>query len=628
VKFFDRSFSPPSFYLLVSLAAGILVGKAIPVTPYFLYLFIFFFILIVSLYIRTFKKAFIILLCAVFFSVGILSIQSVFYPKFGPDHLLFYTDAKNDKRSPKKVIRGQVNSFTRHYPKRAKFVLSAISIKDSNNNFKSIAGKISLSIYGNQNLPQYGDIIEFKSNLKPVRNFLNPGGFDYVSFMKSKGIHGLAYANDKDIKILEQTHKFNFFSMAVRQIENLRLKYFLHIGSNSYTSGPHKYGSYKKKPYKYGQEKQIMISLMTGKKETLSYDVRDLFSKAGISHLLAISGLHLSIVGLLFYMMFYQILSFFPKFLIQGQAKKTAFLLAVFPVAGYAIFSGFSASTQRALIMAIVIVFSLTCEKEKDIFSSLCVAGILILLLNSAALFSISFQLSFSAVLFIIGGMSVIRLPQWIHKYKIISNLSSIVMVTILAGLGTLPFTAHYFNMVSHVQLFTNIIAIPVTSFIILPLGFIGFAIFSWLPTVSSFLIGLCLYVISGLIRFAQFFVDLPFSWTRILCFTWVEILVFYLCIFCVYFFLNHQKKKAIAAVLAAFILFFLNYFQSWNDHGAIPHLSITSLDIGQGNSALIQTADKKNILVDGGGFSDDSVFDTGRFIIAPFLWQNKIRHL
>jgi len=565
------------------------------------------------------------LACAIFFSMGMFSIHAVFYPKYASNHIVHLICSPKNKVLKKSFITGQVQNFTRHYHKKSKLVLSLISIQNSKTKPTSVTGNINLTIYGTQYLPGYGDIIKFESSIRPHRNFFNPGGFDYVSYMTSLGIYGSAYTQAKNVIILNDKNQLSFFDKVLRYIEKTRFAYFQHILSNPYE----KSGLYKKSgPYKTGMEKSILASLITGKKEVLSPMLRDLFSKAGISHLLAISGLHLSIIGFLFFNVFYHILSLSPQLLTKGKAKKLALLAAIIPIGGYAVFSGFFPSTQRAFIMAIVLLFSFAREKNKDILSSLYSAGIIILLIDSAALFSISFQLSFSAVLFIICGMSIIKPPRFILASKIRSSSFSIIVVTFLAGLGTLPFTAHYFYIISHIQLLTNIIAIPLTSFAILPMGFLGFALFSWLPSASSLVIGICLKVISFLIRFANACVEIPFSWSRVSSFSWIEISIVYLGVFGLYFIIKQEKKKAMILLISALLIFFSDQVRSFSQNRTSPLLSVTTLDMGQGNSAFIRTPDKKNILVDGGGFPGDFGFDTGRSIIAPFLWKNDITHL
>ena len=172
---------------------------------------------------------------------------------------------------------------------------------------KKVSGRIILNLYGlSKIIPEFGDIIFFESTIKSIKNFKNPNAFDYKKFLKLKGIFGTAYTDPKKIKILPQTDQAGFFLKLIRKIENLRTGYYDFILIRA----------------KHSKTTQIIASLITGKKEIISPDMRDLFSKAGISHLLAISGLHLSIVSILFFFLFYKVLSFFPLLSISGNQKK------------------------------------------------------------------------------------------------------------------------------------------------------------------------------------------------------------------------------------------------------------------------------------------------------------------
>nr|NJM04710.1 ComEC/Rec2 family competence protein [Desulfobacula sp.] len=182
-----------------------------------------------------------------------------------------------------------------------------------------------------------------------------------------------------------------------------------------------------------------MAALVTGKTELISPDLRELFSKAGISHLFAISGLHLSIIGFLSFTAIFYFLSIFPNCLITGRSKKLAGAITLIPLSLYCIFSGFSPSTQRAFIMTLALLFSFISEKEKDILSSLSIAGILILVIDSSALFSISFQLSFVAVGCIIGGLSFVKKESFPYKNNLLGKASLLLCITFFASMGTSP---------------------------------------------------------------------------------------------------------------------------------------------------------------------------------------------
>jgi len=510
-------------------------------------------------------------------------------------------------------ITGRVVSFKKHYKKKYSMIVLTQAIETKDNTKKKVTGRIKLNIYGlSKTIPEFGDYILFESSIRSIRNFMNPGAFDYKKFLKLKGIYGTAYSYPGKIKILTQTDEINFFLKLIRKIENLRTCYYDFILIHA----------------KDLETSKIIASLITGKKEVISQDMRDLLSKAGISHLLAISGLHLSIVSLLFFLFFYQVLSFFPRLAISGRSKKIAGLLSLFPLVGYAIFSGFSPSTQRALIMIIVLLFSFVSEKEKDIISSISVAGILILALDSTALFSISFQLSFVAVVFIAGGAFLLKRYFLMPKKNIITQIGLMLSVTFFASLGTFPLTAYYFNMVSIIALISNFIFIPIIGFIVLPLGLISLVCFSYFPLVALLIIQVCTQILLVSIMVLKFLVWLPFSWLRITSLQWNEIAVIYLVLVLIFFGLKGHKKLFVFIPVLILLLVALNFSSDWPQKTANSNLSITILDVGQGNSAFIQTPEGKNILVDGGGFSDISSFDTGRFILAPFLWQKGIRSL
>lgn len=558
------------------------------------------------------KLVFFFILGLIFWS-GYLSIQIKLTPDLPSHHISNYLDSK------KVLISGRVVSFAKHYEKKYKITLLCRTIETKNHIKQKVTGKINLSIYGSaENGPKFGDIILFKSSIKPVRNFMNPGAFDYEKFLKLKAIYGTAYTDSRKIKILTRPDQVRFFSCLIRKIEKLRTEYYYFILNHTNRSNPGK----------------ILASLVTGKKEVLCSDVRDLFSKAGISHLLAISGLHLSIVSTLFFYLFYQCLSVIPALLIAGRSKKLAGILTLVPLIGYAIFSGFSPSTQRAFLMISVLLFSFVSEKEKDILSSLSVAGILILLMDSSALFSISFQLSFIAVMFIICGVSLLKKniffkkKSFVLKQNLFAKMGLMICVSFFAGLGTLPLTAHYFNMASSISLISNLIFIPVIGFVVLPLGLISLVCFSWLPSLAVFIIHVCSTLISFSITACEWLVCIPFSWSRTITLQWSEIAAIYLGIISVFFLLKGYRKSPAVLLVLSFVLVMSNASNVSLKKAVPENLTITIIDVGQGNSALIQTLDGKNILVDGGGFSDISSFDTGRYIIGPFLWQKRIRSI
>ncbi len=595
------------FLMFFSLIAGVVAGNFFAGLTLLIIFAIFFLSAVLSwTFFHHKKKLNIYIASILIFIFGFIAIQNRIHPDLPAHHVSNFLDTKDN------ILTGRIVSFAQHYKRKQKVTLLCQTIKTKNSDIQDITGRIQLSIYGSSDRsPRYGDMIQFQSSIKSIRNFQNPGGFDYKRFLQLKGIYGSTWTGVNKIKILNSDDQINIISRLIRPIEELRINFFYYILNQT----------------DYSRSGKIMASLITGKKEVISSDIRDLFSKAGISHLLAISGLHLSIVSLLFFSLLYRFFSFFHPLLISGKSKKIAGVLTIIPLVLYGVFTGFSPSCQRALIMIIVLIFSFIREKEKDIISSLSLAGIIILIMDSAALFSISFQLSFSAVVFIVYGTVLLKqyMPFMMGKKKWFKT-GMILFITLFAGVGTSPLTAHYFNVVSIIAPISNFIAIPAIGFIVLPLGLVCLISFSWFPAFAGFIVFVCSKLISYLIIFSQFIITLPFAWSRTITLNWIEITVIYL--FFISFFLFLKGSKIFFKLLSLFtiLLLIVNFIIISSSQNLEKNLHITIIDVGQGSSTLIQTPQGVNIMVDGGGFSDISSFDAGRYIIAPFLWKKRVK--
>ncbi|MCA1786216.1 MAG: ComEC family competence protein, partial [Desulfobacteraceae bacterium] len=336
-------------------------------------------------------------------------------------------------------------SFSRQYPYKTRMVVDCQTIvtTDADGRRQTIAakGRVYVNVYGTPD-SSFGfyDRIRFSGPIRPIRNFGNPGAFDYQLFLKRQGIFGAVHTGIDKIEVLSDDNLSGLIQW-IQHLEKTRNRFHHYV----MTSLNHQDGAH------------ILAALVTGIKYRLPTDIRDLFAKAGTSHLLAISGLHMGILSLIFFFLLYRMLSVFPRLLIGGGAKKTAGVITLIPLCLYGVFSGFSPATQRAFIMIAIFMFSFLGEKQSHPINTLAGAGILILLADPAALFSISFQLSFTAVLFIILGMGIIGRYGGFAIAGIPGFMMSICVLTVLAGFGTFPLIAGYFNLVSLVQIPANL---------------------------------------------------------------------------------------------------------------------------------------------------------------------------
>jgi len=541
------------------------------------------------------------------FCLGFWLIQSALFPVLPRTHISnFYGHGKMQ-------ITGRVISFSKRYRRKSRVVLKCRKIKITDQAERNVCGNIYLNIFAaaDEHLPEYGDVIEFVSSIRPVRNFMNPGGFDYKRFLKLKNIYGSAYVNASAICVCNLACDIGFCDDLIRKTQKFRnrCENFISARTDDSVQG------------------KILVSLITGQKTLSGFSARDLFSKAGISHVLAISGFHLAVVSVFFFYVFYALAGLIPSFLISGRARKTAWAVSIVPLIIYAVFTGFSASTRRALIMIIMLWGAFISENENDFPSSISLAGILILLMDPGAFFSISFQLSFVSVIFIVAGLCIPGRDSFIFSSKLAAKAGIMALVTMFAGFGTFPLTARYFHIVSPVMVVSNLILIPLIGFVVLPLGLIVLVTFMFFPWLAGLLVLICEKIIFLVIEISEFLVSLPGAFFRTVTWQWQYIALIYLVMAGIFLVLKGRRKTGLFC-MASVLIMVLSLVIYHGIQKKEKILQISVLDVGQGSSAFIQGPCGTAVLVDAGGFSNASSFDTGRYIVAPFLWHNKILSL
>jgi competence protein ComEC len=225
----------------------------------------------------------------------------------------------------------------------------------------------------------------------------------------------------------------------------------------------------------------IGSALLTGDKSAISPDIREKFVNSGTAHILAISGLHMSLVASIFFFTFLKISLYLGFIFKKFNARRFAAFLTIAVTYLYLALSGFSPSATRAFIMTTIGLFGIILGKGAISLRSISIAALCMLIFDPASLFLVSFQLSFCAVTALISFYER-------YKYvfpKIIFNSKSVIkkaavyitassLTTIVASIATFPISVATFNRYSLSGILGNLVAIPLTSFIIIPLGIIS----------------------------------------------------------------------------------------------------------------------------------------------------------
>ncbi|MBU2622652.1 MAG: ComEC/Rec2 family competence protein, partial [Proteobacteria bacterium] len=216
-------------------------------------------------------------------------------------------------------------------------------------------------------------------------------------------------------------------------------------------------------------------------------------------------------------------------------------------------------------------------------------------------------------------------------------------LVSFFATIGTFPVVMYYFNQVSLVGLAANCVAVPLIGFAVVSAGLLSFFIYPLSSLVSVWLIKASSVILEISLEFIKYFAKLPFAAIKTVTPSLFEIAWYYLllgAVFVILLGLNDKKEikksgraggfiKQRGPFIAIVLLIIAGYADVWywlDKRFLHEDLRVTVIDVGQGTSALLELPGGYNVLVDGGGFSDNSIFDVGEKITAPFLWRKKIK--
>ena len=292
---------------------------------------------------------------------------------------------------------------------------------------------------------QMGEELWVRSRISPPVSARNFDEFDYARYLKRKGISGTGFVASGHWQFSEcRKEKEGIATVLYRlaasyrtQIENL----YRRLGIE-------------------GDELAVLSALTLGDKTDLSESVRESYSVAGVSHVLALSGLH---IGLLYALAFFLL----RPLLLGGQSGRfLRSLLLILLLWLFAFFTGLSPSVVRSAAMFSIWALADLCGRQSFSLNTLALTAWLMLLVRPVWLFDVGFQLSFAAVLSILLFQPFLyRLCPVRHRAG--TYLWGLVSVSVAAQLGTAPLVLFYFSRFSTHFLLTNLLVVPLVTLIL-----------------------------------------------------------------------------------------------------------------------------------------------------------------
>lgn len=440
----------------------------------------------------------------------------------------------------------------------------------------------------------YGDRLTARLRLRRPPPARNPGAFDYRAFLKRKGIHAMGSVSRREqileIRAARGGWLWTYVVLPVRR--GVRAGVACNL-----SGGP----------------AALLNGILLGEKRGVPDPVRTAFTRAGVNHVLAVSGLH---VGLIAAVVFFALGA-------VGCGRKTTAWATICAVLLYALVTGLSPSVVRASMMCAITVCGRLGNTQGEGLNSLGLAALVILIFRPQDLFDVGFQLSFSAT----GGILIFyrpvrgRMPggggggigHWVWAP---------LAVSLAAQVGTLPLVLTYFGLLSVVSILANLVVVPLMAAAV-ALGLLGVIVYHVSAPVASLLNGANWVVLKGAIQAAEWFAAPAWAAVEVQGPGWT-VTVLYLC--AVLLILPETRSGPWGRRLVFAGLSIANLWV-WSGVGQRPaDLRILVLDVGQGDGIFLRFPNGRTLLVDSGVRAFN--IDIGERVLIPFLKAEGINRI
>lgn len=564
------------------------------------------------------QRIILVFLVAAWFLAGMLAGQGLTDPgnRPGTAALLALAEQRGDRGT---TLEGYITAPPRVMDRKSRFILS-VTARVGEDGRHLQRGAVLLTVRNSGEDFAYGDYLRFTARLKKPRNFKNPGGFDYERYLGRKGVFLVASVNRPgDIIVLRRGGG----NPVKRAIEGIRTDVRTLIGRAAEPPS-----------------RELLGALILGEKERIPPALREGFNRTGVAHVPAISGFHVGMAAFFALALIKVIMTSWSPLLLKANLPKVSACGSLLFVITYALMAGFGISTARATLMISLFAASLLLSRRGTPLNTLSMAAMAVLILSPAALFDVSFQLSFTAVAAILMVLPrAFPVLAGLDNRRPMKAVAVFFIVTMTATLGTAPLIALYFNRLSLITLVSNTLVVPLVGFAVLPPGIAAAFLAPFLPWLSLVLFKAAALSLAPLLRIIEFLEGL--SWSSMdlstpgipaLACCYAVLLLALKLADCLRNSTSWRAARKQSLLTASAILLVIALGLGHELHmkrAGIPagRLEMTCLDVGQGSAALVTFPDRTVMLVDGGGFFDPA-FDVGKNVVAPYLHHRKIRSI
>jgi competence protein ComEC len=471
---------------------------------------------------------------------------------------------------------------------------------------RPVSGRVRLTVRAPSRRWRYGERLRVDTTLRAPRNFDNPGSFDYAGHLARRGVYVTAFVWDGTT-----VERLRGRAGGPRAwLERWRAR--LAAGIEAAVPPP---------------ESAVLLALVVGEMGGVDAALREAFARAGVIHVLSISGLHVGLVAAGAFGVVRWLLARSEHLLLALDVGRVAAATSLLPVVLYAALAGLGVPTLRSALMIAATVLAGLLGRGTHVLRTLALSAVVVAVAWPGSPREIGFQLSFASVLAIVCGVGRFApppAPEAGRRQRWLFRLRAAALVSPCALLGTAPLTAFHFHQVSLIAVVANPLTVPIFGAGTVTLGLAGALVEPlWrdgsraLFRAAGLLLRPGIALVRALAAPGWSAVDVPIP-------NLLELLLLYAVLGGVLL----RPRGGGRALLACGVLG-LALDASWwayQRFGA-RDLRVTFLDVGQGDASVVELPGGRVIVVDAGGFPG-SDFDTGQAVVSPFLCARKILRL
>ena len=312
--------------------------------------------------------------------------------------------------------------------------------------------RVRLSLQGNQRFldPVPGTVVMLTGHLSPPNGPAEPGDFDFRRLAWFEGLGAVGYTPNPVLVVAPPPQDIGLW------LSRLRLSLSAAVQERV-----------------AGDAGGLAAAVMTGDRSGISEAANQAMRDSNLYHIVSISGMHMGMLVAIVFGLIRVGVALVPPLALRISGKKVAAAVALPVAAFYLALAGRDMATERAFVMAAVMLIAILLDRQALTLRSVAIAALVVLLLRPEALTNPGFQMSFAAVVALVAAFQALAtVPHAIDpRWRVAMWCAALVLSSLVAGLSTAPFAAAHFNRVAHYGLIANLLASPAMGLLVMPGG-------------------------------------------------------------------------------------------------------------------------------------------------------------